>query len=69
MTLDDRRARWIWTAKIALARRQAGVIATVSDYSRNLAAEFGIEASGCVIGEAGDRCSAASIPPTDRLLS
>jgi glycosyltransferase involved in cell wall biosynthesis len=56
LTLDSRRSRWFWRAKIALARRQADVIGTVSDYSRALLArQFGIEPSRVhVVGEAAD---------------
>jgi glycosyltransferase involved in cell wall biosynthesis len=56
LTLDSRRARWFWRAKIALARRQAHVIGTVSDYSRALLArQFRIDAARVqVVGEAAD---------------
>jgi len=56
LTLDSRRSRWFWRAKIALARRQADVIGTVSDYSRALLArQFGVDAARVhVVGEAAD---------------
>ncbi len=33
LTLPSRRARWFWNAKVGLARRQARLILTVSDYA------------------------------------
>jgi glycosyltransferase involved in cell wall biosynthesis len=73
LTLDSRRSRWFWRAKIALARRQADVIGTVSDYSRaRLARQFGIEPSRVhVVGEAADPVFRRLDHPraTDRLTS
>jgi glycosyltransferase involved in cell wall biosynthesis len=73
LTLDSRRSRWFWRAKIALARRQADVIGTVSDYSRALLArQFGIEPSRVhVVGEAADPVFRRldHPQPTDRLTS
>src|SRR5438034_1930808 len=56
LALDSRRARWLWALKGALARRQADVIATVSEYSRRaLVAEFGLDSARVhVVGEASD---------------
>ena len=56
LTLDGRRARWFWSAKGAIARRQADVIATVSEYARQtLVAQFGLDANKVhVVGEASD---------------
>ena len=56
LTLDGWRSRVFWNAKIALARRQADVMVTVSEYSRQaLAQQFGIDIGRLhVVGEASD---------------
>src|SRR5205809_1065210 len=56
LVLVSRRARWLWALKGALARRQADVIATVSEYSRRgLVAEFALDSARVhVVGEASD---------------
>jgi glycosyltransferase involved in cell wall biosynthesis len=56
LTLDGRAARMFWRVKVALGRRQASVLATVSEYSRTLIAkQFGVdEADVHVVGEAAD---------------
>jgi glycosyltransferase involved in cell wall biosynthesis len=56
LTLESRRARWLWNAKSMMARRQADTIATVSEYSRKaLVAQFGLDIDRIhIIGEASD---------------
>jgi glycosyltransferase involved in cell wall biosynthesis len=56
LTLDSRRARWSWSLKSMMARRQADAIVTVSEYSRDaLVAEFGFDPGRIhVVGEASD---------------
>lgn len=55
-TLPNPRARWFWRAKVALARRQADALATVSEYSKRCLVEhFGVPAERVhVVGEAAD---------------
>lgn len=56
LALDGLRARLLWKAKVAFARRQADVIATVSEYSqRRIAQHFRLDPAQLhVIGEASD---------------
>jgi glycosyltransferase involved in cell wall biosynthesis len=56
LTLDDVRSRWSWTITSALSRRQADVIATVSEYSRQgLVDEYELDRERIhVIGAASD---------------
>jgi glycosyltransferase involved in cell wall biosynthesis len=56
LTLPRRTARWFWRAKVALARWQADVIATVSDHSRRQIIDyFGLSPDQVhVVGEASD---------------
>jgi glycosyltransferase involved in cell wall biosynthesis len=56
LTLPERPARLFWNAKVALSRRQADAIVTVSDYSRaQIADHFHIDREQIfVVGEASD---------------
>jgi glycosyltransferase involved in cell wall biosynthesis len=56
LTLPRRTARWFWRTKVALARRQADVIATVSEHARQQIVDyFGLPPERVhVIGEASD---------------
>jgi glycosyltransferase involved in cell wall biosynthesis len=56
LVLHSRRARWLWGMKVALGRRQADVLATVSEYSRQgLIEAFGLDPARVhVVGEASD---------------
>lgn len=56
LTLPAARARWFWKCKVALGRRQADAIVTVSEYSKRLLVErFGLDAGQVhVVSEASD---------------
>src|SRR5262249_1944181 len=56
LTVPRRLGRWLWNAKVALGRRQADAIVTVSDHARQgIAEHFGIAPGRIhVVGEAGD---------------
>lgn len=56
LTVPSAPARWMWAAKVRLARAQADQVITVSEYSRReLAREFGLaEEAIHVVGEAPD---------------
>ena len=69
MTLPNPRSRWLWQAKTRLAIRQADILLTVSDYSREgIARHFQIDSQKIgVVGEAPDvifkPLHDSSIPP------
>jgi glycosyltransferase involved in cell wall biosynthesis len=56
LTLPNRQGRLFWQAKVALGRRQADTIITVSEYSRQCIVEhFGLDPDAvAVVGEAND---------------
>ena len=56
LTMPRRPARWLWNAKVALGRRQADAIVTVSDFSRRgILDHFHLDPSRVfVVGEASD---------------
>jgi glycosyltransferase involved in cell wall biosynthesis len=58
LAFASRRARWLWTAKLAAARRQASSIVTGSETSKqNLVGHFGVPASRiAVVPEAPADC-------------
>ncbi|MCA9969735.1 MAG: glycosyltransferase family 4 protein [Anaerolineales bacterium] len=74
LTLPSPLARRFWQLKVALGRRQADAIVTVSEYSRQgIARHFGLPADQIhVVGEAGDpifrRLDAPEWPPALRRL-